>query len=75
VGSRASPDHDRAEHPPVRVSGVEQDTYSVVLEVPKPECHTLDALDQIVEGLGGTVRDSRDVEVADLLEPGLDGPS
>ena len=47
----------------------------VVLEVAEPETDPLDALDQVVDRFGRSVAHAGDVEVADLLEPGLDGAS
>ena len=74
-GVAPSPDHDRAQHPPVRPTGVEQRSDPVVLEVPEAEADAFDALDQVVEGFGRTVGHPGQVEVADLVEPALDGPS
>jgi len=57
------------EDPPVRFPGVKQSAYSIVLEVPKAKSDAFDAFDQVVDGLGWTVADSSEVEVADLVEP------
>src|ERR1700722_7717764 len=74
-GAATSLDDDRTEHTPVRLAGVEQRTDPVVLEVAEPEADPLDALDQVVERFGRTVRDPGQVEVGDLVEPGPDGAS
>src|SRR5271170_8073224 len=71
AGSATSPDDDRAQHTPVRLAGVEQRSDPVVLEVAEPEADPFDALDQVVERFGRTVRDPGQVEVGDLFEPGL----
>ena len=46
----------------------------MVLEVAEADPDPLDALDEVVDGLGRPVGDARQVEVAQLGEPGLDGP-
>ena len=46
------------EQAPVRLSGVEQDADSVMVEVGDPERHALDQLREIVGGLGRSVRDA-----------------
>ena len=55
AGSACSANDDRAEHPPVRLAGVEQGPDPVVLEVAEAEADALDPFDQVVEGFGGTV--------------------
>ena len=75
AGSPTSPDDDRTEHAPVRLAGVERRPDPVVLEVAEPEADPLDALDQVVEGFGRTVGEPGQVEVGDLVEPGLESSS
>jgi hypothetical protein len=75
AGSRTSPDDDRSQYPSVGFAGVEQDPDPVVLEVAEPEADPVDALDQVVERLGGAVGDPGQVEVGDPVEPGPDGAS
>ena len=70
----SSSDRDRSEHSPVGLSGVEQDSDAVVLEVPKAESNPLDALDQVVDGLRWGIGDSLQMVVADLVEPPFEGP-
>ena len=74
-GSPTSLDDDRTEHTPVRLPGVEQGSYAVVLEVAEPEVDPLDALDQVVERFGWSVGHPGQVEVGDLVEPGLESAS
>src|SRR5580698_8774994 len=69
VGSACSADDDRSQHAPVGLAGVEQGSDPVVLEVAEPKADPFDALDQVVEGFGRTVRDVGDMEVDDLGEP------
>jgi len=54
----------------VRPTGIEQRSDPVVLEVAELEGDAPDAFDQVVEGFGGSVGHSRQVEVGDLVEPG-----
>jgi hypothetical protein len=52
-GSCTSADDDRARDPPVGPAGVEQRSDPVVLEVAESEADACNALDQVVEPLGG----------------------
>ena len=54
-GQPPSSDDDRGQYPPVRLAGVEQDSDPVVLEIAEAEPDSLDAFDQVVESLGGSV--------------------
>src|SRR6516164_3601603 len=74
-GARRSSDDDRAQGTPVRPPGVEQRPDAVVLEVAEAEADPLDALDQVVERLGGAVGDTREMEVGDLVEPVPESPA
>src|ERR1700722_2092727 len=69
AGSACSANDDRAEAPPVRFAGVEQDSDPVVLEVAEAEADALDPLDQVVERFGRTVAHAGQMEGGDLVEP------
>lgn len=43
-----------------------------MLEIPHPECHALDPLDEVVDGFGGSVRDVGSVPGDDLVAPAGD---
>ena len=51
------------------MAGVELNADSVVAESGEPEADALDAFDQIVDGLGGTVADVSLMPSSDLVTP------
>ena len=70
---RISAGCDSGEWVPVGLAGVEQDSDAVVGEAAEAEPDPLDALDQVVRGLGGTVRDVGVVPGHDLVVPAGQG--
>lgn len=46
----------------------------VVGEVGESVADPLEAFDHVVEGFGGSITHSGDVEIADLVEPGVEAP-
>ena len=74
-GVLGSLDDDGAQYWPVGFAGVEQCADAVVVEVAEPEADAFDPLDQVVQRLGGSVAEAGAVEVADRVEPLLEGPA
>ncbi len=73
AGSGPLADDDGVENSPVGFAGVEECADAVTAEIPEPKTNSLDALDKVVQRLGGAVGDPRHVVVADLVEPRADG--
>ena len=69
---RFSAGSDAGEECPVGLAGVEQRADAVVGEAPEPEGGALDALDEIVDRLGGAVGDPGAVPVHDRGAPATD---
>src|SRR5689334_6706461 len=61
------------EQRPVGSAGVEQGADPVVAEAAHPECHSLDAFDEVVDRFGGSVADLAAVPGDDLVAPAADG--
>ena len=70
---RLSARSDGGEQVPVGASGVEQGSDPVVGEVAEPKRGALDPLDEVVDGLGGPVRDTGSLPRGDLVGPADDG--
>ena len=70
---RFSAGSDAGEECPVGLAGVEQRADAVVGEAAEPEGGAFDALDEVVDRLGGAVGDPGAVPVHDRVMPAAEG--